>query len=88
MLVESFKSSRTSYGSERVNKEMSLLLRPNFLTSQHILDKHRLMLNSSLYIYLSSFATFFPNASVRLCPIKLEIGMLYHINNIFGSTVF
>ena len=30
----------------------------------------------------------FPSNSVRICPIKLKIGILYHMNNTFQNTTF
>ena len=30
----------------------------------------------------------FPINSVRICPIKLKVGVLYHMNNTFQNTAF
>ena len=41
-----------------------------------------------LYIYICCLLSVFPSNSVRICPIKLKIGILYHMNNTFQNTTF
>ena len=58
-------------------------------SSQHILETHRMMRKSRtrLFIYFLSIISF-PNNSGRVCPLKLKIGMPYHMNNTFQNIVF
>ena len=47
--------------------------------------KHRLMyakLKWFVFVFIVN-CQFFPNNSVRVCPIKLKIDMLHHMNNAF-----
>ena len=44
-------------------------------------------LNSFVYIFVVS-CWFFQNNSSRICPVKLKIGMFYHMNNVIRLTVF
>ena len=58
---------------------------PNNFSSQHFLmDKKS---NFFVYIFVIS-CQFDPNNSVRVCPRKLKIDMLYHMNNTFSNTAF
>ena len=43
--------------------------------------------NSFVYILVINFL-FFPNNSIRMCPIKLKIDMLHHMTKTFRNTVF
>ena len=42
--------------------------------------------NSLVYVFAVN-CQFFPNNSVRVCPVKLKIDMLHHMNNTFWNTV-
>ena len=67
-----------SHRCEQIYKETFLLLRPNnlfFLTS-YFRDTDHLM-------YICCHLSVFPNDPVRICPVKLKIVMLYHMNNLF-----
>ena len=61
-----------------------------FFLIRHVGKTSRLMYkksNSFVYIFAVS-CQFFPNNSGRVCPIKLKIGMLYHISNVIRLTFF
>ena len=42
---------------------------------------------SFVYKFVVNYQVFYNN-SVRVYPIKLKIGILYHVNNTFQNTVF
>ena len=68
-----------------------------FFSPRHRLETRRLMYkksNSCVYIVVVIYQLY-PNKSVRVCPIKLKIDMLYHIDsyrmlhhNTFRNSVF
>ena len=68
-----------------------------FFSPRHRLETRRLMYkksNSCVYIVVVIYQLY-PNNSVRVCPIKLKIDMLYHIDsyrmlhhNTFRNSVF
>ena len=86
-----------SYEPLQIYKETSLvyvlfLLQLHCMFSfQHIILETVFVLStqsqSRLFIYLSSFDGFSKNPG-RVCPIKLKIGILYHMSNIFQHTFF
>ena len=43
---------------------------------------------SNSFVYIFVVLSVFPNNFVRVCLIKLKIGMLYYMNNTFRNTVF
>ena len=68
-----------------------------FFSPRHRLETRRFMYkksNSCVYIVVVIYQLY-PNKSVRVCPIKLKIDMLYHIasyrmlhHNTFRNSVF
>ena len=58
-------------------------------SSQQVLEKHRLMYKKSNEVVFKLLSIVsLSKTSVRVYSSKLEIGMLYHMNNAFQNTVF
>ena len=78
----------------KIYKEMSLLLRPNyyFFLASHFGEKYCIScIKGQIRLYTHKFIVrrqFFSNNSFRIYPVKLKIGVLCQINNIFQNTVF
>ena len=76
---------------QQIFNETFLLLCPNNFSPQHVISEthiHWYIKSSTcLFIYLSP-SIVFPMNFLKIRPIKLKIGMLYHMNNIFETSFF
>ena len=75
----------------QIYEEMSLLLRLNsFFFMTHYFGDASFDIQKVELVCLSIChqLSVFPNNAVRICPITLKIGMLYHMNNDFLSIDF
>ena len=89
--MNAFRNSHFSKVSTSADffKEMSLLLRPDNVLFSTRFYTHIMYKKSNLFVYtFDAICQFFPNNSVRVYPIKLNIGMFYHMSNTFGNPVF
>ena len=71
---------------QQIYKGMSLLLRPNkfFLLIRYFADASFDKKNAKLFLFIYLLLWLvFPNNPIGICPIRLKIGMFYHINNSF-----
>ena len=72
----------------QISKKMSQLI--YFFLTRYFLrhtafDKEKVEFTC---LFISCQWSVFPNNSIRICPIKLNIGLPYHTNNVFQSIAF
>ena len=80
-----FKSNKAA-----ISKRYKPQLRPKIFLFLNTAWRHCLMYKkSNLFAYVFDVNGYFsPNKFVRVCPVKLKIDMVYHMNNTFWKTAF